>query len=99
MLQPVTIPPPAVSSAAPTLKLEYPAWANSRALRAAAIKSESFNDSLEQGNEGAAHLPRRLQHFLVIERLGQHPGRHVRDARHPQDLEPHVPRGDRFRDG
>src|ERR1044071_3434162 len=99
MLQPVMTTPSAVSSAAPTLNVEYSACANSRALRAAAIRSESLNDPLEQRDEGAAHLPGGFQYFLVVERLRQDARRHVGDARHPQDLEPHVARRDCLRDG
>ena len=42
---------------------------------------------------------RRLHHFGVIERLRQHAGRHVGDARDAEHLDPHVPRDDRFRHG
>ena len=71
MLQPVTIVPSAVSSAAPTLRPEYFARACFRAARAAAISSESLNDPLNQTGEHVTHLPRRLEHVRMIDRLRQ----------------------------
>src|SRR5262245_61001626 len=102
-LQPVTIVPSSVSSAAPTLKCEYGATACSRARRAAATsaaraastrdeRSEPANDALQESDELAAHAARRFHHFVVMQRLWQHTRGHVRDARNAQHLEPHVPR-------
>src|SRR5687767_6777197 len=81
MLQPVTTWPSAVSSAAPTVKVEYGACAYSRALRAAAIRSESLNDALEERDERAAHATRGFHDLVMHERLRQDAGGHVRDAR------------------
>src|SRR5438034_6551014 len=99
MLQPVMTRPSMVSSAAPTLKCEYAAQACSRARRASETsstalvrsRSELSNDGLQQCDELTADSARRFQHFRVIERLRQHPRRHVRDARNAEDLDAHVP--------
>ena len=46
-----------------------------------------------------AHLLRHLHHLRVIERLRQHAGGRVGDARDAEHLDAHVPRDDRFRHG
>src|SRR5258705_1637703 len=97
MLQPGMIAPSAVSSAAPTLKCENSACAFRRTLRAAARRSESLNDPLQQSNEGASYAPRRFHDLVVHERLRENTGRHVRDAGDAQYLDPHVAGGNRFR--
>src|SRR5438105_8730077 len=91
-LQPVITAPSAVSSAAPTLNCEKVATACSRARRARSTSaSELTNDPLQERNELSPDPPRRLHHVGVIERLRQDAGRHVRDARNPEHLDPHVP--------
>src|SRR5258706_11802564 len=97
MLQPGMIVPSTVSSAAPTLKCENSACAFRRALRAAAMRSESLNDPLDQRDERAPHAARCFHDLVVHERLREHTGGHVRDARDAQDLDPHVTCGNRFR--
>ena len=47
----------------------------------------------------AAHAARRLHHFVVIERLRQHAGGRVGDARDAEHLDAHVPRDDRLGHG
>ena len=59
----------------------------------------ALNDFLQQRDELAAHPSRRFHHLVVIERLRQHAGRHVRDARDAEHLDAHVARGNRLRHG
>src|SRR4051812_32224729 len=114
MLAPVTMVPSSVSSAAPTLKCEKSACAFFRARAAAAISFladpgpwpvasgpflDPFNNPLQQRGEGAAHALCRPQHVRMIDRLRQHAGCHVGDARDAEDLESHVARRDRFGHG
>src|SRR5687767_13220074 len=100
MLQPVTIVPAAVSSAAPTLKPEKSATAYSRAARAAATRaSEPANDPLEQRNELPFDLLRGFHHFRMMQRFGKHAGGRIGDARDPEHFDAHVPRGNGFRHG
>src|SRR4051812_27125047 len=42
---------------------------------------DPFNNPLQQRREGAAHALCRLQHVRMIDRLRQHAGCHVGDAR------------------
>src|SRR5688572_31015668 len=96
-LQPRTISPLAVSSAAPTRNPEYVAIARSRATRAAATSaSEPANDTLQQCDEDAANPLRRFHHFIMMQRLIDDAGSHVGDARHSQHLYPHLPGHDRL---
>src|SRR6187401_1289564 len=78
MLHPLMTTPSLVSSAAPTLKCEKSACANSRARRAAAMRSEPLNDAFQERHERSPHAARRLEHISMIERLRQDPGSHVR---------------------
>src|ERR1051325_8936126 len=112
MLQPVTMVPSEVSSAAPTLKCEKSAHACSRAARAAAISSaafesripdpesrsasDAFNDSLEQRDERAANTLHGRNDFVMHDRLRQDSGGRIRDARYAEHFQSHVPRRDRF---
>src|SRR5688500_4576618 len=98
MLQPVTMVPSAVSSAAPTLMPEKAARACRLARRAAATSLEALNDPLEQGDERSAHATSGLHHFIVVERLRQHASRHVGDARDAQHLDAHMTSRNRLRD-
>src|SRR5688572_2042166 len=92
--------PASVSSAAPTLNPEKSATACSRARRAASTNlSETANDALEQRDELAFDLLRRLHHFRMMQRLREHAGGRVGDARDAEHLHPHVTRDDRFRCG
>src|SRR5688572_12514146 len=104
MLQPVTILPLAVSSAAPTRKFEYVAMARVRASRAAStsrwtVASESLKDALQERDELVPHAAGRLNHLFFSQRLREDAGRHVRDARNAQHLDAHVAGRDRFRHG
>ena len=67
------------------------------AWRAARIRSESFNDALQQPDERTANAPSRFEHFFMIQRLWQHPGRHVGDAGEAKNFDSHVPSGQCFR--
>src|SRR3954465_4267519 len=60
------------------------------------VGSDSGNDLLQQGDELAADPPRCLHDLVVIERLRQHAGGHVGDARDAEHAQAHVPRRDRF---
>src|SRR6185503_10603398 len=94
--------PSAASSAAPTLKFENVATAWWRARRAASTSdrwSEAANDVLQQPDELSAYPFRRRHHLVVIERLRQHAGGHVRDARDPEHIHTHVTRRNRLRHG
>ena len=45
------------------------------------------------------NFPRRargFEHLVVVQRLRQHAGRQIRDARDPEHFHAHVPRDDRF---
>ena len=53
----------------------------------AAPRSESLNDPLQQRGELAAHPPRHLHHLVVHERLRQHAGGRVGDARDAEHLD------------
>src|SRR6187549_1560619 len=96
MLQPVTTTPSAVSSAAPTLKVENCATAPSRARRAAStsaahpVSSEPLNDPFQQRRELVANAARRFEDLVVVQRLRQDAGGHVADAGDAEDLHPHV---------
>jgi hypothetical protein len=67
MLHPVTTVPSMVSSAAPTLNFENDACAFRLAWRAARIRSESFNDALQQPHERTADAPSGFEHFFVVQ--------------------------------
>src|SRR5579864_6379895 len=106
-LQPLNILPDLARTAAPTRKLEYGAWACSRAVLAAAI-SESCslishvlvhprNHGAQQRNKVRLHALARLEHFLRRNGLVENSRGHVRDARYPQDANSHVRSGDHFR--
>src|SRR6476646_6675192 len=80
-LQPVTMAPSAVSSAAPTLKPENVATAWRRAPRAAFTSgSETGKDALQQRDEVLRGFRGHCHHLVVVERCRQHAGRRVRDA-------------------
>src|SRR6187200_1921909 len=97
MLQPVTMVPSAVSSAAPTLNPENGATAYSLAWRAASTRrSESANGVLQQAHEIGGHAARGPHHLGVIERLRQHSGGHVGDARDAEHVDTHVAGDDGF---
>src|ERR1044071_9085730 len=59
--------------------------------------NEAANDALQQRNELPADALRGVHDLGVIERLRQHAGRHVRDARDAEHLEAHMSRNDGFR--
>src|SRR3989442_1338562 len=61
--------------------------------------SELDNDALQQRDELPPDAPRRLHDLGVVERLGQHAGRHVRDAGNSEHVQSHMPRDQRFRHG
>src|SRR3954452_24023298 len=60
--------------------------------------SEFANNPLQQRDELSADPRRRFHDLGVVQRPRQHPGRHVRDARDPEDVDLHLPRRDRLVD-
>src|SRR5687768_5390442 len=104
------ISPLSVSSAAPTLNPEKSETACSRARRAASTSlstfakatvdlSEAANDALEQRDELALDLLRRLHHFRMVQRLRKHAGRGVGDTRDAEHFHAHMAGNDGFRCG
>src|SRR5215831_10257336 len=78
-----------------------PSWlsATSTMVTDRRVSEKPGNDALQQRDELAANSSCSLHHFVVLQRLWQHTGRHVRDARDAKHLDAHVTRHNRFRYG